>query len=235
MRPYILLLVLISSLGAQSFTPQMPARPSIRVHGESTVSAVPDEAEMDIGVVTQAPTTDVATSQNSQRSGAVVQSLRAQLPTANVTTVNLSINPNYRYPKEGPPTILGYTATNTVRVRLDDITMVRKAIDIATKAGASSVNRLNFTLRSELDVRSRALGEAAKEAEAGAQALAGSLKLKLGRVLLVEEGQPVIVSPAPQIDFGKAQSTDMNPISPGNIQVHANVNLTYELIESGRK
>jgi uncharacterized protein YggE len=94
---------------------------------------------------------------------------------------------------------------------------------------------LNFTLRSESEVRAQALGEAAKEAEAGADALARSLKLKLGRVLLVEEGQPVVISPAPQIDLGKAQSTDMSPISPGNIQVHANVNLTYELLEASRR
>ena len=190
---------------------------------------------MDIGVVTQAPTTEAASAQNTQRSNAVVQALRNALPGAEITTANLSVNPNYRYPKEGTPTILGYTVNNTVRVRVSDVSAVRKAIDTALKSGATSVNRLNFTLRSESEVRAQALGEAAKEAEAGADALARSLKLKLGRVLLVEEGQPVVISPAPQIDLGKAQSTDMSPISPGNIQVHANVNLTYELLEASRR
>ena len=99
------------------------------------------------------------------------------------------------------------------------------------------MNRLNFTLNadSEKRVRARALGEAASQAESNAEALAVSLKLKLGRVMLVEEGQPVVVSPAPQIDLGKAQSSDLMPISPGFIQVRANVNLVYELLESGRK
>jgi hypothetical protein len=128
-------------------------------------------------------------------------------------------------------------ASDTIRVTVGDVSLIRKVIDAATKAGATSVNRLNFTLNAESEkrVRARALGEAASQAESNAEALAVSLKLKLGRVMLVEEGQPVVVSPAPQIDLGKAQSSDLMPISPGFIQVRANVNLVYELLESGRK
>jgi hypothetical protein len=55
----------------------------------------------------------------------------------------------------------------------------RKVIDVATQAGANSVNRLTFALRDER-----------------AEALAVSVKGKLGRLLRVEEGQPVIISPA---------------------------------------
>jgi uncharacterized protein YggE len=54
--------------------------------------------------------------------------------------------------------------------------------------------------------------------------------MKLGRLIRVEEGQPVVVSPARQISFGRAQSTDVTPISPGRIDVHADVNLTYEIL-----
>ena len=162
--------------------------------------------------------------------------MRSLLPAGNIKTVNLSINPNYRYPKEGNPTIDGYMVTNTIRVTIDDVSLIRKVIDVATRAGATSVNRLNFTLNAESEkrVRAKALAQAASQAESNAQALATALNLKLGRVLLVEEGQPVIVSPAPQIDLGKAQSSDLMPLSPGYIQVRANVNLVYALVE-GRK
>ncbi len=206
----------------------------MRVHGESQISAAPDQAELDIGVVTQAPSTEAASAQNTQRVATITQSLRALVPAADIKTINLSINPNFRYPKEGAPTIQGYTAENTVRVTVEDLAVLRKVIDTATKSGATSVNRLNFTLRSESEkeVRARALGEAAAQAASSAQALAAALKLKLGRILHVEEGQPVIISPAPQIDLGRAQSSDMAPLSPGYIRVHADVNLVYELIET---
>ena len=192
---------------------------------------------MDIGVVTQGPAMEETSAQNTQHANAVIERLRTLLPAANIKTVNLSINPNYRYPKEGKPTIDGYMVTNTIRVTIDDVSMIRKVIDVATKAGATSINRLNFTLNAESEkkVRARALAEAASQAESNAQALAATLKLRLGRVLLVEEGQPVVVSPAPQIDLGKAQSSDLMPLSPGYIQVRANVNLVYALVETGRK
>ncbi len=205
----------------------------MRVHGESQISAAPDQAELDIGVVSQAPSTESASAQNAQRVTAIVESLRALVPAADIKTINLSINPNFQYPKEGAPAIQGYTAENTVRVTVEDLAILRQVIETATKAGATSVNRLNFTLRteSEKEVRARALSQAAAQAASGAQALAAALKLKLGRILRVEEGQPVIISPAPQIDLDRARSSDMTPLSPGYIQVHADVNLVYELIE----
>ncbi len=231
MRFAFLVLAVLAPLFAQE-TRAGAEWPSVRVHGESQVSAEPDQAEMDVGIVTQGATIDLASNQNTQRVNTVIESLRTLIPPANIKTVNFSINPNFRYPKEAAPVIQGYTASNTVRVTIDDLARLRKVIDLATKAGATSVNRLNFTMRSESEksVRARALGIAASQAEESAMALATALHLKLGRVMRIEEGQPVIVSPAPQIDFGKAQSSDMMPLSPGYIQVHANVNLTYELL-----
>lgn len=211
--------------------------PSIRVHGESLISVAPDEAEMDVGVVSEGSTPEAASAQSTVTVNRVVESLRSMLPAANIKTINLSINPNFRYPKEGTPVIQGYTSDNTLRVTLNNLDLLRSVIAAATKAGASSVNRLNFTLRAESDreARARALAQASGQAAAGATALAGSLKIKLGRILRVEEGQPLVVSPAPTIDLGKAQSTDMTPISPGYIQIHANVNLEYEILYPSRR
>ena len=59
------------------------------------------------------------------------------------------MNPNYLYPKEGAPTIAGYTASNTVRLLLNDIARLQTVIDIAVKVGATSINRLTFTVRNE--------------------------------------------------------------------------------------
>lgn len=211
--------------------------PSIRVHGESLISVAPDEAEMDVGVVSEGSNPEAAGMENTAVVNRVVESLRSLLPAANIKTINLSINPNFRYPKEGAVIIQGYRAENTLRVTLNNLQLLRSVIAAATKAGASSVNRLNFTLRAESDreARARALAQASDQATAGATSLAGSLKVKLGRILRVEEGQPLVVSPAPTIDLGKAQSTDMTPISPGYIQIHANVNLEYEILYPPRR
>lgn len=227
-----LLLVLITSLPLPG--QHYAAPPSIRVHGESLVSVAPDEVEIDIGIVSQSSTAEEVRILNTTASNHVLDCLRSVAEVANINTVNLAIDPNFRYPKEGAPVIQGYTAKNTLRVRLNHSDLLRPVISAATKAGASSINRLNFSLRAdrERQARAKALGEAATQAAAGASALASSLKLKLGRVLRLEEGQPLVVSPAPHIDLGKPESTEMTPISPGYIHIHANVILEYEITGS---
>jgi hypothetical protein len=227
---FIFLVSLPVIAAAQEIVPQT-GPPSIRVHGEATVSAEPDQVQFDIGVETQAATAKDASDKNTAQTNEVVQQLKSILPSGDVKTVNFSVNPNYVYPPAGGAAkITGYTATNTVRLQLSDISMLQRVIDVAMRSGANSINRLTFSLKNEAAVRARALGDAASQAQSGAIALTASLKLKLGRLLRVEEGQPVVVSPARQISFGRAQSTDVTPISPGRIDVHADVNLTYEII-----
>lgn len=225
----LLCLVTVTTLGAQEII-SGNGPPSIRVHGEATVSAEPDQAQVDLAVSTQAVSAKAATDQNAAQTKALVDEIESFLPASAIKTVNFSVNPNYRYPKEGgEATITGYTANNTVRLLLNDISILQKVIEVATKSGANSINRLTFSLKDEKTVRAQALANAANQAQAGAQALAASLKVRLGRLLRVEEGQPVIVSPAREVSFARAESTAVTPISPGTINVHADVNLTYEI------
>jgi len=225
-----LLLVYMAMLHGQQALP-VAERPYLRVHGQSTVSVEPDQLQFDIGVVTQANTAKEATDQNDSQSKSLIQQLQAAFPSASVKSINFSVNPNYRYPAQGPPTIVGYTSSNTVRLLLNDISKLQSVIDIAIKSGARSINRLTFTLQNENPVRAEAFAKAAEQAQAGAQALAASLKVRLGKLLNVEEGQPVIVSAPRQISFENLSSTDLAPISLGTIDVHADVNLTYEILQ----
>jgi uncharacterized protein len=219
----------LSLMQAQGL-PQSSARPSLRVHGSVTISVEPDQAQFDIGVVTQAATAKSAADQNTSQSNALLKELSAAFPEASTKAINFSVNPNYQYPQEGTPTIAGYTASNTIRLLLNDLSKLQAVIDVAVRSGAKSINRLSFTLRDENSARARALAAAAHQAEASAEALAESLKLKLTRLLTVEEGQPVIVSPPRDLSFEKLQSTSLAPLSLGTIDVHADVDLSYEAL-----
>ena len=231
MRLISVFLICTAMLRAQQVSPASQP-PFMRVHGEATISVEPDQLQFDIGVVTQANTAKEATDQNDSQSKALVNQLRTAFPSASVKSINFSVNPNYHYPTEGPPTIAGYTASNTVRLLLNDISKLQNVIDIAIKSGAKSINRLSFTLQDESPIRAIAFAKAADQAQAGAQALAASLKLKLGKLLSVEEGQPVLVSPPRQITFENLGSTNVAPVSLGKIDVHADVNLTYEIVQA---
>ncbi len=213
--------------------PEQIPRPSIRVTGEATLSVKPDQAQIDIGVVTQALTAQTAASENAQRLDAVLTELRHALASgADIQTAGYSVNPNYRYPKEGgTPTITGYTATNTIQLKINDLSLVGKAIDTATRSGANKIQRLTFTLKDERAAQAEALKEASIKAREKAEAIAAALRVKIGRILFVEEGgmavRPRVLQESAVMRAGVAAAP--TPVEPGNIEVHATVALTVEI------
>lgn len=225
---FIALILFAAAVGAQNPAGEkMP--PFVRTTGEAVVTAQPDRAQIDIGVVTQAETSQAAVSQNAQKVEATLARLRSLLgANADIKTVSYAVSPNYRYPKEGgEPTIAGYTAMNIVRVTLDDLAQVGRVIDTATQAGANRVQNLRFTLKNEAAVQTQALREAARQARQKADALASALNLNIVRVLSVEESSPVVV-PVRDVMFARTEAAS-TPIEPGTIEVRATVTLTVEI------
>lgn len=219
----------IGTVAAQDGADKLP--PSIRTTGEAIITAAPDRARIDIGVVTQSSESQTAVTQNAQKVEATLARLRSLLGAgADIKTISYTLNPNYRYPQGGgEPTLTGYTATNIIRVTLDDLTMVGKAIDTATQAGANRIQQLQFTVKDEKPLQERALREAAVNARQKAEALAGALNLKVGRVLIVSESSPVVI-PVRDVAFSRAESAS-TPIEPGTIEVRASVTLTVEIVQ----
>jgi uncharacterized protein YggE len=209
---------------------------SIRVTGDSLVSAKPDRVQIDIGVLTQAAQSQAAAAQNATRLEAALTALRNAVgPGADIKTVSYSLNPDYQYhPNGGEPTITGYTATNVVRITLGDLAKIGSVIDTATQAGANRVEGIQFTLSDEQSVRSQALREAALKARADAEVLAAALGLKVVRILQVEEnGATGPVRPV-MFEARAMAAKAPTPIQPGSIDVGATVVLTVEVTATAR-
>ena len=230
---FAVILSALSALGAperataQELSEKLP--PSIRTSGEAVVTVQPNRAQIDIGVVTQADSSQTAVSQNAQKLEATLAKLRGLLGAgADIKTISYTVSPTYRYPKEGgEPTIVGYTATNVVRVTLDDLTKVGAVIDAATQAGSNRIQNLRFMLKDESAAQAQALREAAAQARSKAQALASALDLTITRVLSVaESGSPAYQ--VREVAFAKADAAS-TPIEPGTIEVRASVTLTVQV------
>src|SRR5215472_11425286 len=177
----VLLLVPACSLLAQRAAIDSAAHPYVEAEGEATISARPDQARINIGVTTQGAAASTVAADNAKQVDAVLADLRMVLGGgADIKTNRYSIIPNYTYPKpEGPPTIAGYTANNTVQVTLSDLQQVGKVLDAATQSGANSVQGLEFTLKNDQQLRAQALRDAAVRARANAEAMAGGLGVRL--------------------------------------------------------
>src|SRR6185295_11303634 len=212
------------------------SHPTIRVSGDSTVTVKPDEAEINIGVLTQADTAQAAATQNAQKQDVVISELKKTLGSnADIKTIGYSVSPNYRYPKEGgQPTISGYTASNIVQVKTMNLLQVGKLIDLATQSGANNIQSLRFVLKDDSIARAQALREASTKARGKAEAIAAARGLKIQRVLRVEEGGSTI-RPAFEMGAGegialRAQAAP-NPIETGSIEVRATITLTVEVVQ----
>ena len=218
---------------------QQPPVSSIRVTGDARVTAKPDRVQIDVGVTTRAALSQDAASQNARELQAVLAAVRkAAGPTAVLRTLSYSLTPNYRYhPKEGEPTIEGYTALNVVQVQLDDLTRIGAVIDAATQSGANRVQGIQFTLRDQDTVRAQALREAATRARAEVDVLAAALGVKVLRILSVEESSPRF---APVRVYGgaaramNAEAAPQTQVESGTLDVTADVTLSVEVGPAAR-
>lgn len=211
-------------------------RPSIRVSGEAVITVKPDQVEINLGVLTQSETAQAAASQNAQKQDQVISELRKILgKNGEIKTIGYSVNPNYRYPKEGgQPTISGYTALNTVQIKTTDLQQVGKLIDLAIQYGANNIQSLRFVLRDDTAARAQALREASTKARAKAEAIASALGLKIQRVLRVEESGPV-TRPLYEVETGSAGALRAQqaptPVEAGSIDVRATIILIVEVLQ----
>jgi uncharacterized protein YggE len=222
---FVLLSLACASLWAQ------PAgrNPFVRAVGNATVSVKPDLARVSFSVVTQAPTAQDASSQNATRVSNVLSQLQLLLgPNADIQTVGYSLSPNYTYPPGGGlPNLVGYTASNTVRITTADLANTGKIIDTGIQAGANQVSGLQFGLKDEQPVRAQALRLATAQAKAHADAMAAGGGLHTGGFRSIEEGFAVLSTNRTAAGAPTATTT---PIVSGLVDVEATVTIEVDLV-----
>jgi uncharacterized protein len=232
-----IVIAMLSSVATVAAQPaaERPRPPSITVNGEATIAAEPDQAQIDIGVTTQARNAPDASRENAERLARVLAEVKKLLGKGDeVKTSGYGLNPQYRYPQGGKPEIVGYTANNIVRIKMAKLEEVGKLIDAAMQAGANNINRLLFTLKDEEAARLDALRQASAKAKTKAEAIAASLGLKVLRIAAVTEGersfQP-IYRQAPMARGEALAAQAPTPVEPGTVDVRSTVTLTAEVSE----
>ncbi len=224
-KSLFVVLALAGSLGASA---QMVTRARYVVaSGEGVVSVKPDMVRVTVGVTTQATNAQDASSQNATIIQNVLDKLKQTFPTADIRTLNYSLNPNYTYPPGGTPNLTGFTATNTVQVTTSDLSVPGKIIDTATQAGANRIDSLSFYLNDDSSARGQALRLAAAQARVQADAIASGLSLKLGNVIVAQQGAAVQPVSADVRMMGAAATT---PVQSGNVEVRATVTVQVEIL-----
>jgi uncharacterized protein len=228
MKTFAALLLFAPLLGAQTLAPTRV----IRATGTGTVSTKPDQAKVNVGVITTAPTADEASSQNATQVDNVIKALTAVLGSSSpIRTISYSITPNYRNQPNQPQTITGYTATNTLEVTISNLNIVGKVVDAAARTGgANQISGLRFLLTNADAATQAALSAAAKQARSHAESIASGLGGRIGSVLAASEGGSSVPIVYADTRLGATGANTPTPIETGTLDVRATVTVDVEYL-----
>jgi uncharacterized protein YggE len=209
-----------------------PPPPVLIVNGSAQVFVAPDEATVRLGIVRQAPGAQGAQEQTNAVAKEILSAIvKVGVPANQIQTARLVLSPVYapRNPESrDAPRIVAYNATNVVSVRVDNLSLVGGVVDAGLKAGANQVEGIQFGLRNDLPSREEALKQAVQEARSKAQVMADALRVNIVEVLEATEGGVSVVPFAEAAMQRMAVAAD-TPVSPGQIQVQANVVIRYRI------
>lgn len=239
-RPLLLATALASSLimtsaCAQNAAPGGYAIPAdgtlLSVSAQAESKRVPDVATMSTGVVTQAADANTAMRQNAEQMAKVVAAIKAAgVAERDIQTSGISLNPQYRYAENQPPTITGYQASNTVNLKVRDIGKLGKVLDTLVAQGANQVNGPSFEVDKPDEAYDEARLSALKKAEARAKTYADAMGLRVRRIVSISEGagfQPPM--PMMRMQAMDAMASKETSVSPGETTLSANLDVVFEL------
>lgn len=196
-----------------------------------TTTRVPDMATISAGVVTQAADAAGAMRENARRMDAVIAALkRAGVADRDISTSNISLNPQYRYQEREAPVITGYQAANTVSVRFRDIGRAGAILDALVAQGANQINGPELSIDKPEAALDEARVDAMRQARARAELYAKAAGLSVSRILAISES-PEFPQPIP-MPVARMQTMDASAeskIVPGEQQVGVTLSVRFEL------
>jgi len=205
---------------------------TLNVSGSGQANLAPDIAYIYIGVHTENPAAAEAVADNTAQTQTVIQAIKDfGIEEKDIRTTNFSIYPQDKFdPQTGTPTgDKTYVVDNTVYVTVRKLDQLGDLLDTVVKAGANTVNSVQFDVADKAAALKQARVDAVKDAEAQAKSLAEAAGLSLGEIQSIGffDSQPIFDGKG----GGGAVAADAAsvPIQPGQLTFTVTVNISYAL------
>lgn len=201
----------------------------ITMSGQGQAAAVPNEAQLSAGVVSEATTAAAALSDNSAKMRTVFAALKQLgIKDRNIQTSDFSVSPQYpAYNSKEPRHITGYRVANTVRVKLDDMKKLGAALDALVGAGANQIDNVGFAIADPKPLLAKAREDAVKDATEKAQAYARAAGVTLGPIQSIDEREGG--GPRPIAMMALRKSAEAVPVAAGEETVSAQVTIAWQI------
>ena len=213
----------------------------ISVEGSGEVLATSDIASLNINLTKDGKTAKEAQDLLNESITKTLTYLKTQkIADKDIKSEYGGLSPKYSYEKcyvypcNSDPKIIGYTATQsiTVKVRVvDNASVIRTGL---AEIGITDISGPTFSIDDEEGFKTQARSQAIEEARAKAKVLAKELGVKLGKVVNFSENNggnyPMYAAKSVMMDSAVAYGASAAPTLPkGENKITSNVVITYEI------
>lgn len=242
-KQYVLRAAVIGSLAvglcgsAMAATPATaPEQGQISVSASASRTIAPSYALLSLGISSSATDVGQAKVTNDRVMSDVISRL-VSLGVAknNIKTSYFNVTPQYDYSSNngGADKVKGYTVTNRVTVRINNLNDVSKIIDATVKAGATSVDGLQFNADITPDLTDQLISEAVKNGRHQADVVAAAAGERIGQLKSANVNTTSTYtndSVSPRLyKVNAAALSSSTPIEKGDITVTQNVDLVFTI------
>jgi len=216
---------------------EIETKNTISVSGKGEVYVKPDLAITTFSVITEKKTVTEALNENAEKMNEVVAFMKKQgIEDKDLKTTNFSIRPRYEwhdktvfYP-QGKRVLVGYEVSQSLQVKIRDMTKIGTILQGAADKGANSVGGLQFTVDEPEKIKAEAREKAIKKAKEKAKEIASQLGVHLVRITSFNESGEFppyygLEKSAMAMEGGGATPH----IETGENKIEVNVTITYEI------
>ncbi|MCY7312428.1 MAG: SIMPL domain-containing protein [Pseudoxanthomonas sp.] len=240
-RPYLQTALIALSLALGAGTMVAHAQPAVgqsvstdgtllSVSAQAEARRVPDVAMISAGVVTQAVDGNTAMRQNAEQMSKVMAAIKAAgIAEKDIQTSGINLSPQYRYVENEAPQITGYQASNTVNLKVRDISKLGKVLDALAAQGSNQISGPSFQIDNPDPVYDEARLAALAKAKARAETYARALGLRVRRIVSISEGGGGGFQPVPMMAMARGKAEMDTPVSPGETVLSINLDVVFEL------
>jgi uncharacterized protein YggE len=217
----------------------------ITVTGYGEVNAIPDIASVSFTISKDATTAKEAQNQVAQIEGKVLEFLKtSNILDKDIKTTNSSFYPKYEYkysklmpcneygcpPSNGQNVIVGYTASESITVKIRNTDDAGKIIEGLSGLGVSNLYGPDFTIDDEDGLKEIARKNAIDDAKMKAQKLAKDLGVRLGDITSFNESGNYPTSMMYlKNEMADSAGSSAPSLPKGENTITSDVTITYEI------
>lgn len=206
---------------------------TIVVQGQGKVTIKPDIAKVSMGMMANGATVAEAQQKNTEVMNNLVTKLKTLgIESKDIQTNDYNIYPQYDYTQDKGQVLKGYQVTQSVTVKIRDLTKANQVLALAGEVGANNVSGLQFTVDDRENYKTEARNLALKQVIEKAKGLSQTLGVKMVGIVSYDEFENGTSFPMYKTmtdSFGMGGGAASPQIEAGTNEVILNVNVGFEI------